>query len=185
MSRGAACYWMFEIQIWILQFQWRAADAKYKWWDYIFSKAIRASLDFFICQKSNQTVLWNPIRESQFNWRFIRVLKTTFMQLPFQYSQRCVMSLAECVCVLLVCEGAYGWAVYHINQACHWIFGHHSPDHQPLTPTVTICWWLLLFLLTNIVIDHPITLSDTLQSTLTHNDIRNEAAQVYEFEFYF
>ena len=92
------------------------------------------------------------------------------MQLPFQYSQRCVMSLAECVCVLMVCEGAYGWAVYHINQACHWIFGHHSPDHQPLTPTVTICWWLLLFLLTNIVIDHLLTLSDTLQSTLTHID---------------
>ena len=40
------------------------------------------------------------------------------------------MTLAEWVCLLMVCEGAYGWAVYHINQACHWIFGHHSPDQQ-------------------------------------------------------
>ena len=29
MSRGAACHWMFEIQIWIL-LQWRAVDAKYE-----------------------------------------------------------------------------------------------------------------------------------------------------------
>ena len=62
-----------------------------------------------------------------------------------------MMPLAEWVCLLMVCEGAYGWAVYHINQACHWIFGHHSPltSRQPLTPRVTICWWLLLFLLPN------------------------------------
>ena len=70
---------------------------------------------------------------------------------PTQYNQRSMMPLAEWVCLLMVCEGAYGWAVYHINQACHWIFGHHSPltSRQPLTPRVTICWWLLLFLLPN------------------------------------